>query len=150
MGIYLYARGEFVRFEAMALAVLIGYAVSFILFSLLPVWGPRWALVEVGLLEKSEQQLKGYGLTRAINYIMYQGIAHKGGAMPSSHTSTAVVFFFWSAHLGGIWAGAGAGLLVAGMGIGAIYGRYHYVSDIAVGVLLGVLALWATGFFGSC
>ena len=146
LGIYLYARGEYTRFEAMGMATLLGYAISCLLFAFFPVWGPRWALVEAGLLERSEQQLQGYGLTRAINYVMYRGIAHKGGAMPSSHTSTAVVFFFWSALLWGFWGGAGAGVLVVGMGIGAIYGRYHYVSDIAVGMLLGVLALWATGF----
>ena len=148
LGIYLYARGEFGRFEAMALAVLLGSAICYIFSPFLPVWGPRWALVEAGLLESSEQQLRGYGLTRAINYVMYGGIAHKGGAMPSSHTSTAVVFFFWSAHLWGFWGGVATGVVVVGMGIGAIYGRYHYVSDIGVGMLLGAFTLWATGFFG--
>lgn len=148
LGVYLYAQADFSRFESMAVAVLLGYAISYLLFSFLPVWGPRWALVEAGLLESSEQQLRGYGLTRVINYVMYQGIAHKGGAMPSSHTSTAVVFLFWSARLWGFWGGVTAGVIVVGMGIGAIYGRYHYVSDIAAGMILGVFTLWVTGFFG--
>ena len=68
--------------------------------------------------------------------------------MPSSHTSTAVVFFFWSARLWGFWGGAVAGVVVVGMGMGAIYGRYHYASDIGVGMPLGLFTLWATGFFG--
>ncbi len=46
------------------------------------------------------------------------------------------------------WGGVGAGVLVIGMALGAIYGRYHYVSDIVAGMLLGVFALWASGFFG--
>ena len=130
--------------------MLLGYAISYILFSLLPAWGSRWALVELRLLKESEQQLLGYGLTRALNHIMYRGIAHKGGAMLSSHASTAAVFLFWSAHLWGFWggAGAGAGVLVIGTALGAIYGRHHYVSDIVAGMLLGVFALWASGFFG--
>ena len=149
LGIYLYAAGQFRQFEVMALGVILGYAISYILFPLIPVWGPRWALVEAGLLDQSEQQLKGYGLTQAVNHIMYQGVAHKGGAMPSSHTSTAVVFFFWSLKLWGLWGGVGAGTLVVGMGLGAIYGRYHYVSDIVAGGLLGLFALWASGFWAS-
>ncbi len=78
---------------------------------------------------------------------MHLGIARKGGATPSSHTSTGAVFFFWSVKLWGLRGSLGAGVLVLGLALGGIYGRYHYASGIVAGVLLGLLALWASGFW---
>ena len=142
LGIALYAQGRFREFEAMALAVMLGYAVGYSLSALIPVWGPRWGLVAAGLLETSEPKLRGYWITRAINSIMYGGIAHKGAAMPSTHSSTAVVFLVWCSRLWGIEGGILAGIIVVGMGVGSVYGRYHYVADVLCGAALGVLSIW--------
>ena len=84
----------------------------------------------------------GYWLTDRMNSIMYGGMAHKGGAMPSAHSSTAVVFLIWCWRLWGIEGGLPATIAVGGMWIGSIYGRYHYVVDILVGALLGLLGVW--------
>ena len=86
----------------MVFAVMLGYALGYSLSALIPVWGPRWGLVAAGLLESSEQKLQGYWVTRFIDAIMYGGIAHKGAAMPSMHSSTAVVFLFWCSGCGGL------------------------------------------------
>jgi membrane-associated phospholipid phosphatase len=142
LGIALYAQGRFREFEAMAFAVMFGYAVGYSLSALIPVWGPRWGLVAAGLLESSEQKMRGYGITRAVNSIMYGGVAHKGAAMPSTHSSTAVVFLVWCSRLWGVEGGVLAGILVVGMGVGSVYGRYHYVADILCGAALGVLSVW--------
>lgn len=142
IGIVLYVDGRFREFEAMTFAVLLGYAVSYIFFAVTPVWGPRWALVKSGLLDPSEQQLQGYWFTRIINFIMYGGIALKGGAMPSAHSSTAIVFLVWSWVLWGGWGGIPATVIVTGMGVGSVYGRYHYVFDVLCGALLGAVCLW--------
>lgn len=133
LAIYLYSKACYQEFEAMALAVNLGYAVSYTLFALIPVWGPRWALSSEGRLSASEQQLRGYWITKGINYIMYQGIAHKGGAMPSAHSSTAAVFLLWSWRLWDLPGGIPATLLVVGMAVASLYGRYHYLSDILCG-----------------
>lgn len=143
LGIYLHSQQRFNEFEAMSSAVLIGYATSYLLFTLIPLWGPRWGLLETGQLDSSTQILKGYWLTAQMNRVMYEGPAHKGGAMPSSHSSTAVVFLIWSWRLWGAEGGVLAGVLVAGMWIGSVYGRYHYVVDILAGALLGLLGVWA-------
>ncbi len=142
LAVYLYHKGRLLEFEKMALAVTLGYAVAYTSFALIPVWGPRWGLLREGLLEASEQKLRGYWITKGINYIMYQGIAHKGGAMPSAHSSTAVVFLVWCWWLWGPWGGVPAAFTVTGMWVGAVYCRYHYVLDIICGAVLGVASLW--------
>ena len=142
LGIPLYAQGRFREFEAMAFAVMLGYAVGYSLAALVPVWGPRWGLVAAGLLESSEQKMRGYGITRAVNSIMYGGVAHKGAAMPSTHSSTAVVFLFWCSRLWGVEGEVLAGIVVVGMGVGSVYGRYHYVADVLCGAALGALSVW--------
>ena len=140
--VYLYANNRLLEFEAVAMAVNLGYAVSYTIFPLVPVWGPRWGLILEGKLKASEQKLSGYWLTRAINSIMYDGVAHKGGAFPSAHAATAVVFLLWSWRLWGSAGGVPAGVLVIGMCVASLYGRYHYLSDIACGVLLGLGSTW--------
>jgi len=142
LGIPLYAQGRLREFEAMAAAVMLGYAVGYSLSALVPVWGPRWGLVAAGLLESSEQRLRGYGITRAVNSIMYGGVAHKGAAMPSTHSSTAVVFLVWCSRLWGVEGGVLAGIVVVGMGLGSIYGRYHYLADVLCGAALGAISVW--------
>ena len=142
LGIYLYAQGRFNEFEAMTFAVMLGYAVCYSLSAIFPVWGPRWALVATGLLEVSQQKLRGYWVTRSINFIMYGGTAHKGAAMPSGHSATAVVFLLWCYYLWGPWAGIPASIVVLGMWVGSVYGRYHYIADILCGAVLGALSVW--------
>ncbi len=142
LGAYLYAQGRLREFEAMVFAIMLGYALGYSLSALIPVWGPRWGLVAAGLLESSEQKLPGYWITRFIHAIMYGGIAHKGAAMPSMHSSTAVVFLFWCSRLWGVKGGLLAGTVVVGMAAGSVYGRYHYVADILCGTALGALSVW--------
>ena len=69
------------------------------------------------------------------------GVAHKGGAMPSAHSSTAVVFVFWCWRIWGPEVGVFALTVATGMWLGAVYGRYHYVIDILAGGVLGILSV---------
>lgn len=141
VGTALHLRGRLNDFESMSFAVLLGYLVSYSCYTLIPVWGPRWGLLEEGLIEGGRPALKGYAVTAFMNRLMYQGPAHKGGAMPSGHASTAVIFAVWCGRLWG-WEGLAAGWLIAvGMMVSSVYGRYHYVADVAAGALLGWLAL---------
>lgn len=142
LGIFLYVQGRFREFEAMTFAVLFGYLVSYIFYSLTPVAGPRWALVDAGLLQPSEQRLPGYWFTRFFNVLMYSKVPLKGGAMPSAHSSTGIVFFAWCWQLWGTWGAIVAAVTVAGMWLGSVYGRYHYVLDILCGAAIGALSLW--------
>ncbi len=141
LGVYLHAVGRFAEFQAVMLAVVLGYAAAYSIFPLAPVWGPRWGLVSAGLLAESRQRLSGSWLTRATNRLMWEGLAHRGCAFPSAHVSTGVIFVVWSWRIWGVEAGIIASLVVFGMALGAVYGRYHYVLDVIAGALLGLLCL---------
>ncbi len=149
LGVWLQGTGRYGDFQSMSAAVCGGYLVSYVLFALLPAQGPRWSLVDTGRLDPARRVPEGRALTRFTAWILYGGAAHRGGAMPSSHTSTAVVFAVWMWRLGGPELGAPAVLLASAMALGAVYGRYHFVSDVVAGAVLGVISLafadWMTG-----
>ena len=140
LGIYLHSQNRIQDFQTMSFAVLFGYLVSYTFFAITPAEGPRWALVSHGLLPASEQRQRGFWLTTFVEKIMY-GVAHKGGAMPSAHSSTAVVFLVWCWRISGPEVGIIALVVAVGMWIGAVYGRYHYLIDILAGGILGVFAV---------
>jgi len=76
-----------------------------------------------------------------MNRIMWSDTPHKGGAMPSAHSATCVIFIIWCAR---IWGPQGAligGLVGLMMFISTVYGRYHYVIDVIVGTIIGLLAV---------
>lgn len=141
IAIYLDASNRLLDFGLISFAVTFGYLVSYVTFALVPVYGPRWSLVEAGLLPISEQRAQGYWITEFTNKLMFGGLALKGGAMPSSHSSTAVVFWYWCWVIWGIPGGIVGAIIAGGMGLGAVYGRYHFVTDIVVGALLGVVGI---------
>lgn len=141
LGAWLQIRGDVPGFQAMSAAAGGGYLVSYLLFAVVPVAGPRWSLVEAGRLRAEDRQPPGYLFTRATYRILYGGLAHRGGAMPSSHTSTAVVFALWAWRLGGWEAGIPALCLACGMAAGAVYGRYHFLVDVVAGAALGLAAV---------
>lgn len=149
LGLWMQLAGREPEFQSMAAAVCGGYLVAYVLFALTPAEGPRWSLVDAGLLDPSRRIPAGFALTRLTAWILYRGPAHRGGAMPSSHTSTAVVFAVWAWRLGGPEAGVPALLLATAMALGAVYGRYHFVADVVAGAVLGALSLgfadWMTG-----
>jgi len=142
LGIYLYDQKRFLEFEAMSFAVLFGYLVSYSFFAITPVLGPRWSLVEADLLSTSEQRLDGYWITGLMNKVMYQGLAHKGGAMPSSHSSTALVFLVWGWKIWGFEGALLTGILVVGMWSGSVYGRYHFLTDVVIGAAIGLAGIF--------
>jgi len=137
LGIYYDATGQLEVFQTLSFAVNFGYVVSYTCFALIPVAGPRWFLVEKGLLKEGDLLQPGYLFTKLTHKLLYGGPAHKGGAMPSSHSSTAFVFFFFVTYSWGWVAGTTALLIVLSMWIGAIFGRYHYLVDVVAGILLG-------------
>jgi membrane-associated phospholipid phosphatase len=146
LGAYLHASGQNRDFQAMTFAVILGYALAYTFFPWFPVKGPRWGLVEAGLLPVSKQRLQGSWITKATNRLMYEGLAHEGAAMPSAHSSTAVIFLIWAWRLWGVGGGIPALIMVVAMAAGAVYGRYHYLLDVLVGGTLGLLCVLAADF----
>ncbi|RKX27244.1 MAG: hypothetical protein DRP45_01525 [Candidatus Zixiibacteriota bacterium] len=124
-------------------ASLTTFFVSYLLFALYPVEGPRWhfALDYVNTID-------GPVFREAVNYVIDNG-AVRGGAMPSSHTGVAIVILmFCFKH----YRKAGWFLLpfVTGLAIGTVWGRFHYISDVVVGGMIGILAVLLAWKYNEC
>lgn len=141
LGLGLYWQNDLPRFEAMAMSTSLGYAICYSIYPWFPLWGPRWALVDEGLLHDDEKVLHGGFFARFMNRIIWSDTAHKGGAMPSAHSSTCVIFMIWCVRVWGLPGALVGGFVGVMMFISTVYGRYHYVIDVIVGTAIGVLAV---------
>ncbi len=119
-------------------AVALTFFVSYLLFVLYPVEGPRWHLAGAYL-----HQVDG-PLFRSLVTEIIDHAAVRGGCMPSSHVGVALVLLLFTFKLS---KRAGWALLPLniGLAIGTFWGRFHYVSDVVVGAIIGVgstLVIW--------
>jgi membrane-associated phospholipid phosphatase len=118
--------------EFLAVACLAFFA-SYMLFWLYPAEGPRWHLAGQYL-----NQVDGLVFRPMVEFVIDKAAVH-GGAMPSSHTAVALVVMLFCFRYYRRW---GWVLLpvVVGLAAGAIWGRFHYLSDVIVGALIGAVA----------
>jgi len=116
-------------------AMSLAYYFCFISFILFPCAGPRFTLAD-----KYTLPLKGYFLPTIQGKIMAK-FALKGGAFPSSHVAMVVAsllivkkYMCWLYYL--------MLPLVIMVALGAIYGRYHYVTDVISGGIVGIISAY--------
>jgi len=64
-----------------------------------------------------------------------------GGCMPSSHCAVAFVVLVMAYRYHKILFAILAPIIIS-MFISTIYGRFHYFSDVAVGILIGIFSIW--------
>jgi membrane-associated phospholipid phosphatase len=88
-------------------------------------------LVEEGVVESDPIALFNVGILRRVS--------HQMNTFPSGHVAVSVaaslsVFRIWPA--GGIVMAA----IAIGIAIGAVAGRYHYLLDVIVGAVVGIIA----------
>jgi membrane-associated phospholipid phosphatase len=128
--LFLYLRSEDEReFRRVVLAFTLAMVGSFIVFILFPVEGPRYAW-------PAPAGIPG-GPVRQLVLSVLQAGSTRGTAFPSSHMAIALAIglaVFQSRR------GLGTALLVvtALLGAGAVYGGFHYATDVIAGVALGV------------
>jgi membrane-associated phospholipid phosphatase len=113
---------------------------SYLIFILYPAAGPRFHLD--GLYQNT---LTGPVLRPLVMFVI-DNAAFRGGAMPSSHVAVAVVVLFFTVRS---FRKRGWLLspVVLALALGTVYGRFHYVSDVVVGVLMGIIIPWLTLMF---
>ncbi len=114
-------------------ATCLTFFLSYLLFSLYPVEGPRWHFAADYM-----NQVEGPMFRQMVNFVIHNGAVH-GGAMPSSHTGVAlVIMLFCFRH----YRAVGWILLpiVIGLAAGTVWGRFHYVSDVIVGAAIAVFS----------
>ncbi|MBD3332216.1 phosphatase PAP2 family protein [candidate division GN15 bacterium] len=114
-------------------ATMITFIASYSLFILYPIEGPRWHFAEV-----YEHAVKGPVFRQFVEMVMAKG-AVRGGGMPSSHSGVAVVLMMYLLRHYRT-AGLVFAVLVTGLAVGCVWGRFHYVSDVIVGITIAVIA----------
>jgi membrane-associated phospholipid phosphatase len=143
----LWARRETENFQLLILSVCIGFFISYAGFLLYPLEGPRYAIPHL-----HPGTVEGPFFVQLVKFVIDKGAIH-GGCMPSSHVAVAVIvllalfrgarFWYWMLLP---W--------VLGLAVGTVYGRFHYVSDVAAGLAIapaafGIAKRWLKRFNGS-
>jgi len=136
--IVLYIKKDFEIIKNAMGAVCLTYFLSYLLFFLYPVEGPRWFFAG-----QYVNAIEGPIFRRLVEVVIDNG-AVRGGCMPSSHFGVALVitlycFKYYSRRA---WL---IGLLTIGVAFGTVWGRFHYVSDVIVGGSIGLvvtLVIW--------
>jgi len=82
----------------------------------------------------------------AVNAAVLDRVSHQLNTFPSGHVAVAVAA---ASSAFSVWwpAGVFLGIVAAGIAIGAVAGRYHYVVDVIFGVIVGVAAVAIFGVF---
>ncbi|MFC2061792.1 phosphatase PAP2 family protein [Elusimicrobiota bacterium] len=158
---FLYFSGNKKKYVHYISTLCLAFYISYIGFIIYPVRGPRYTLyreytkdtpvklgefygpaVEDDVKDEYSRALKGYVFTDLQDFIMRYGSLH-GGCMPSSHIAVAFVcmmmMFFYRRKIFYYYL-----LLVSLLCVSVVYNRYHYISDVAAGIAVGLLSLWLT------
>lgn len=115
-------------------ALSLAFFISYLGFIIYPVQGPRFEFA--GLYESD---LTGYLFVPMVGAIMETAAVH-GGCMPSSHVAVAMVSLVY-VYKHDRRFGLACAPLVATLCLATVYGRFHYVSDVAVGLLVAGFAI---------
>jgi membrane-associated phospholipid phosphatase len=145
VGGVLYARADKRPFRQVMDATVLAYLLCYTVFILFPTEGPAHTLAA-----QHNFNLPGGGPFHWMVGLIQEHAGVHGNAFPSVHVAGAVValFFAWkySPRLG-----LALTPLVALLCVGAVYDRYHYVSDIIGGIVVALVAavLISRGWLGE-
>jgi len=118
-------------------ATCVTFFMSYLVFILYPVEGPRFHFAEA-----YQNRIDGV-LFRPLVELIIDGVAFRGGAMPSSHVAEAMVVLLFAVRN---YRRRAYFLIpvVVGLALGTIYGRFHYVTDVFIGAVAGAIIYWMT------
>jgi membrane-associated phospholipid phosphatase len=124
----LYARGERHAYAQTVMALTVAYVVCWTVFAVAPVEGPRY------LWTPNAPD----GPARRLAVAILAAGSSRGAAFPSSHMAISVVqtvmALRWQPKMGAILA-----LTSMLIGVGAVYGGFHYGVDMIAGAMLGFI-----------
>jgi len=135
LGLSLYFKGDLLAYRRSLFSILSAFFISYIGFFLFPAIGPRYVFADL-----YKGPLEGYVFTALQDFIMKNGDIY-GGCMPSSHVAVAVVVLLM-AWLYRKKMAAWMTPVVIMLCISTVYNRYHYVSDVVAGVVVGLFCVW--------
>jgi len=121
--------------ERSLFAICLTFFICYMIFFIYPIEGPRYYFVGQYI-----HKINGIIFRPMVEFVQAKGSVH-GGAMPSSHFGVAFVILLFCLKY---FRKEGLILLpvVVGLGLGTFYGRYHYVSDVVVGGIIGGIAAY--------
>lgn len=129
----LFARRERRGYAETIAALTFVYVICWIIFAIAPVEGPRY-LWSANVPD---------GPVRRLTVALLAAGSSRGAAFPSSHmavsTAQAVMAVRWQPRVGIV-----ATLIALLVGIGAVYGGFHYGVDVVAGAALGLIVAVAT------
>jgi membrane-associated phospholipid phosphatase len=111
------------------------FFISYLMFILYPVIGPRFHFAEL-----YQNDLTGPFFRKTVNYII-DNAAFRGGAMPSSHVAEAFVVMVFAIRSYRRKAYFMIPVVI-GLALGTVYGRFHYLTDVFAGILIGIIGVW--------
>ena len=131
----MYLRGGRGAFAGTVLAFTVAMVGCFVVFSVFPVEGPRYAWpAPAGVPD---------GPFRSLALALLERGSSRGTAFPSSHLAIALAIGLssmrWNRRLG-----VPVLALATLLGFGAVYGGFHYAVDMAAGAVVGAVG-WGVG-----
>lgn len=133
--VWLYCSQKNEQWQHLLGSLMISFFICYIIFTLIPVKGPRLALT--GLYSVS---LKGYIFQRFTQLLEHEAMLY-GGAFPSAHCSAATVMIVL-AYKYDKKLFLGIAPIIITLYISTVYGRYHYPSDVLGGIIVGLSGIW--------
>ena len=126
----LYLRGRRAEFRRTVFGIVAIFAASFVAFIAFPVEGPRYLWPPAPA--PPDEPVRALAL-----HILAAG-SSRGAAFPSSHMAVSVVQTAFALRFQPV-VGVISLVLTLGIGIGAVYGGFHYGTDMIAGALFGLV-----------
>ena len=134
LGLGLFFRKKIEELDNLTFTSAVAYYISFLGFIFFPVEGPRHALSALHNLE-----LEGAFFTPLAQGLIKVAGIH-GGAMPSSHVAVALVVLIYARRYHRFLYCI-LSLPILSLFVSTVYGRFHYVSDVVAGLLVGWVSI---------
>lgn len=131
----LFVKKQYRIISSATTTILLIFFSGYLLFFLYPIEGPRWHYAAQYI-----NAIEGPFFRPMVEYVIDNG-AVRGGCMPSTHFAIflALMLYCFKHYRKTGW------LLLPiciGLGAGTVWGRFHYISDVIVGGIMGLLATW--------
>jgi membrane-associated phospholipid phosphatase len=131
--VLLFVRRERRGLGETVLAVTVAYTVCYAFFAIMPVQGPRYLWVA--------PEHVPHGPMRSLAVAILAAGSSRGAAFPSAHVAItvaqAVLAWRWQRRVW--WIYGAIALLV---GVGSVYGGFHYAIDVIAGAVVGAVTAW--------
>jgi len=118
-------------FSNAVFALMLTFVACFLWYICFPVAGPRYFGAGARTVPA--------GPIRSLVVWLLEARSSEGTAFPSSHVAVAVAQSILAIRYFGV-RGAFIALITVGLGLGAVYGGFHYAVDVIAGALLGAIA----------